>query len=915
MPDPYQDAEQAAYDRIQARRSGRSSPAGTSRLGNVGALASRAWEWGNKPLWDAPERWGQEAVDYVNQNPTMQSPQMKATAYALKGLGSLASGMSSPISAGTTAATLGAGGLARAGLQSTAKGLVNVARGAGAVGLGHGAYTAEEGLREGDYGRAGAGVLESLGGYFGLKTPMPKGPRSLGAGAITEAPPPLKAPEVSPSAGLGAGGTNVTSSHFGWSSPGTPGIGRVTVSPGPRPNTNMFSYSVPQEPIVPPPQPRGGPRLLPQEAGPSSYPAAPSYYAGPPGTSVEVAGGPRMGVIERARTQASQGMGAAPVGPNVQGAIGTQTPAQSAFDALVPNRWKAVSSATRTPLGDVVEPPGPSQFLNQRGEVIGGGGPIEPAGLSPNIEQWRNQPPMPIAAQEERKQLAKQGLKSLGIEEKPAPKPKAKAAPKPAPAPIVEPVVEPVVEAAPPATAGVKGKRMWEKTPTDTVQALAKRGNQAAIDELKLRGVGPVESPVKGDVGPVGTKTPPAPKVEAPKVEGEAPKTVKLVPSLKAWGDKLIAKGMSAADIESEVVKAQAKYGEKHAPAFEKLKSYLTQRLTRQAAGPQTRPIGDMLKESVEAGKREASKFQAQAGASTVGKEGGTPRTGGLFKKFVESEEGAVSIDDIKEATKKLGSGIEQARMTSMLSGLAVPKSLLGNVGAHLTAALENRSLAPIRALGDVGSIAQDLKTGWQGGHNPTMLAGFGKMNVPGRIMGAADYAATKSLQRAGLTEDAAKEILLTNENPISGWKAMQNPLARYVWPFRTTPINQFAQGLTRWQKHPGLWGGAIAGGAAAGSVTDDPETLALISSLAGPYALPVLAGASMTGGARALQGISPVPEWSIVRSFTEPQASFTESPGLRWLEPGLGFGASEKKTTPGRKVPTRKVPSRKVKR
>jgi len=289
--------------------------------------------------------------------------------------------------------------------------------------------------------------------------------------------------------------------------------------------------------------------------------------------------------------------------------------------------------------------------------------------------------------------------------------------------------------------------------------------------------------------------------------------------------------------------------------------------------------------------------------------EGGGPEVGDRLRRLAEDETGAINFNPqvIKKAIGDVGNLADQARMTSMLSGLALPKSLLGNVGAHIAASAEGRTLRPLKALTDFRSIGRDLKTGWQQGHNPTLQAGFGRFNIPGRAMGAADYAATNSLMRSGLSEAAAKELLLTESNPVAKWKPLNTPLGKLLVPFKTTPFNQLGQGLTRGKKHKLVYGGSIAAGAGAGALTDDPETLALASALAGPYALPMLMGASLTAGPRALQGVSPIPEWSITKTLTEPWAPFTESPGARWFENNLGFGKPASETSQTKRTSVRR--------
>jgi hypothetical protein len=282
------------------------------------------------------------------------------------------------------------------------------------------------------------------------------------------------------------------------------------------------------------------------------------------------------------------------------------------------------------------------------------------------------------------------------------------------------------------------------------------------------------------------------------------------------------------------------------------------------------------------------------------------------FKKAGGSETGALNITIPTKA--QLGKGFEKTfdaansvRMTSMLSGLAFPKSLAGNIGAHLAAALEGRTLKPLKVLADVKSISRDLKSGWQSGANPALVTGFNKANLPGRAMGAFDFAGIESLKRAGLSEKDAKELMLTGANQISSWWPLETRAGKYIVPFRTTPFNQFAQGITRWKKHPEVYAAAVALGALSGANVEDKEGLAMLSAFAGPYAIPFIVGAWVASGkAEVLNSISPIPEWGITKSIINPFAPVTESPGLRWTRSNLGFGkqaAKEKKLSMGRKV------------
>jgi hypothetical protein len=275
------------------------------------------------------------------------------------------------------------------------------------------------------------------------------------------------------------------------------------------------------------------------------------------------------------------------------------------------------------------------------------------------------------------------------------------------------------------------------------------------------------------------------------------------------------------------------------------------------------------------------------------------------LRRILGDEKGqlALSTADLKKLARKSFDVANQVRMTSMLSGLALPKSVIGNVGSHLIAALEHRTLAPFKVLTNVRAIARDLKTGWVHNVNPALTGGVGRFNYFGRAMGAGDYAATESLVRAGIGRADAREILLTNPNAISKWPPFKSRAGQFFVPFRTIPFNQFGQFLTRWKRYPEVYTAAVVLGAVSGANVDDKEKLALMSAFAGPYAIPFLIGAGLTKGARAVEGVSPIPEWGIVKTITKPWAPFTESPGRRWFRTGAGFGpaaAQEKRAEQG---------------
>jgi len=247
-----------------------------------------------------------------------------------------------------------------------------------------------------------------------------------------------------------------------------------------------------------------------------------------------------------------------------------------------------------------------------------------------------------------------------------------------------------------------------------------------------------------------------------------------------------------------------------------------------------------------------------------------------------------------KEDLKKLGSDafdvFQTLRTTSMLSGLAPFKSVAGNIGAHGIAALEKRSMKPLKELANVKEHADAIVRGWKMNANPQNLAGgtsnnqvlegFEKMNLPARVMGAFDSAAQESLMRAGLSEKEAKELLLTSPNAFAESLGLNTRKGKFIVPFTKTSANAFKQGVTRAAKHPAVWGSAVGAGYAAGSETDDIKKLGLASAVMGPYQLPFLFGAALKIGPKALQGVSPLPEWGISGSILNPMKTFQE-PGF----------------------------------
>jgi len=274
-----------------------------------------------------------------------------------------------------------------------------------------------------------------------------------------------------------------------------------------------------------------------------------------------------------------------------------------------------------------------------------------------------------------------------------------------------------------------------------------------------------------------------------------------------------------------------------------------------------------------------------------------------------------------KEGVKTLGDVANQLRIASMLSGWALPKSVLGNVGSHGVAVAENlaagkslkASLSPAKELFNLKANVGEFKKGWKSGANPAIAgaANFGKYNPITRTMGAADHMATESLIRSGLTKAEAKRLLLTD--PQWGLKGKTSPVLDYLVPFRRTPFNVLQGGAKTMGDHPLMSLGAGAAGAGVGMSSDDPRVLALTAALLGPYTLPFLVGAGTTAGTRALQGLSPIPEWSLQKSLGDPLHPFSAPSFMTMFNEGGQQKQSEREKRANRaaKPRGRTVPSR----
>lgn len=293
----------------------------------------------------------------------------------------------------------------------------------------------------------------------------------------------------------------------------------------------------------------------------------------------------------------------------------------------------------------------------------------------------------------------------------------------------------------------------------------------------------------------------------------------------------------------------------------------------------------------------------AVAGSAMAG-EDGNPLLGGALGAL-----GGLAAANPGATMKRL----QEARMIGMLSGAALPKSVLGNVGAHLTAAAEMGSAAPIR---EMLRVPTNVKTAVQAFRNqPKTISaatgaapveGLGRLNLPGRLMGALDEASNASLQRSGLSPEQAQRLLLTTENPVGAGStlntALNTRLGRWLVPFQRIPVNQFSQGVQSLEGllpkgsvkldpvHTSKAGraltvGSMGAGALAGDETNNPLALAMLSALAGPRALPFALGAGLTAGPKVLERVGVgLPDASL-RDLYDPTRAIDQPALLRLIE------------------------------
>lgn len=250
-----------------------------------------------------------------------------------------------------------------------------------------------------------------------------------------------------------------------------------------------------------------------------------------------------------------------------------------------------------------------------------------------------------------------------------------------------------------------------------------------------------------------------------------------------------------------------------------------------------------------------------------------------------------------KAGLGKVLEGVKLARLTSMLSGFAPLKSMLGNLGAAENIAMEQKTLAPLKALFSK-ETARDFASEWK---NPSQHSGLGptgqnmgKWNPFGRVMQAGDVATSKALVRSGtVNATEAQKQLLQAPLPADLAKAMDSPAADVLIPFRRNPYNQWKEG---WEtikdagqgKNLAPMAAHSAIGFAAGDESADsnmPLAPGLAIAHAARYGLPTalaaVAGRHYGGGkgsASIVASALPAAEFGILQSATNPLAPLNPS-------------------------------------
>lgn len=250
-------------------------------------------------------------------------------------------------------------------------------------------------------------------------------------------------------------------------------------------------------------------------------------------------------------------------------------------------------------------------------------------------------------------------------------------------------------------------------------------------------------------------------------------------------------------------------------------------------------------------------------------------------------------------ALKAAAGKLNAVRQQLMLSGLALPKSVLGNTGAVVAKSLEERSVNPLKQFFSMETL-RDAKAAYTAGNAVGPVAGG--VNLPGpnpgKLMGAMDTATQKALVRAGSTAEEAEASLFQTplgKNFGKMGETLDSDAARYILPFRRTPFNQFSEGMKTLKPdfaHKGVRNAYAAAGAVHGAATSDeqfPASVPLATAASArygvPYAIGAVAGRALNGGkgsAGMVGSMLPVSEYGVEQSITDPFAAFEDPAFIR---------------------------------
>ncbi len=201
-------------------------------------------------------------------------------------------------------------------------------------------------------------------------------------------------------------------------------------------------------------------------------------------------------------------------------------------------------------------------------------------------------------------------------------------------------------------------------------------------------------------------------------------------------------------------------------------------------------------------------------------------------------------------------SAANQLRQQLMLSGYALPKSVLGGVGAVGEMALETGSLKPVKELLKMQTV-KDVASAYQNhssiGPTPGILS---KIPNPGRVMGAFDTGFQEVLKRAGMTAQEAQAAML--QAPLEGrmGQNLESATAAAIHPFRRTPVNSFLEGFGKIKnagQNPGTMAAYAGTGAVHGAATADedyPVSVPMAIAASARYGLPYGLAALVARGA-----------------------------------------------------------------